>query len=79
MRRQEKWELEYRRNPYMASLSEEQLRDIFDEISLSKAKIGNKNKQECCCQFLFHKIQQSLIQKYWNNILLLQVEVKFIP
>ncbi len=32
MTRYEKWELEYRRKPYMAYLADEQLRDIFDEI-----------------------------------------------
>ncbi|KAF0185689.1 MAG: hypothetical protein FD160_498 [Caulobacteraceae bacterium] len=33
MRRQEKWELDYRRNPYMAGYSDEQLRERFDEIN----------------------------------------------
>lgn len=46
MRRQEKWELDYRRNPYLASLSEEQLRDIFDEISLSSLLVIHKESPE---------------------------------
>jgi hypothetical protein len=32
--RHERWRTEYRRNPYMKSLTKEQLRDIFDEIML---------------------------------------------
>lgn len=35
MRRQEKWELDYRRKPYMSHYSDEQLRDVFDEVCLS--------------------------------------------
>ena len=46
MRRQEKWELDYRRNPYMASLPEEQLRDIFDEIALSSLLVIHKGSPE---------------------------------
>lgn len=46
MRRQEKWELDYRRNPYMATLSEEKLRDIFDEISLSSLLVIHKGCPE---------------------------------
>jgi hypothetical protein len=46
MRRQEKWELDYRRNPYMASISEEQLRDIFDEIALSSLLVIHKESPE---------------------------------
>ncbi len=32
MKRYEKWELDYRRNPYMRSFSKEQLQDRFDEM-----------------------------------------------
>jgi hypothetical protein len=32
MRRQELWELQYRRNPYMKDFTKEQIRDRFDEV-----------------------------------------------
>lgn len=34
MRRQDKWHLEYRRNPYMRSWSYEQIRDHWDEVNI---------------------------------------------
>lgn len=46
MRRQEKWELDYRRNPCMAPMSDEQLRDIFDEIALSSLLVIHKGSPE---------------------------------
>jgi hypothetical protein len=76
MKRYEKWELDYKRNPYMRAYSQERLRDRFDEIgcisSLAFVKKSPLKPTRTQIEWCMSRTSHIMLEMGWRGITITQ-------